>query len=253
MLQDVVGDLEQLGLGEVSDGALVVWLEGYKSRDGGAQPLLVRKSVGGFMYATTDLAAIRQRVGARDGGAGEGADRVLYVTDSGQSSHFDQVFQVAKRADFLPEGVSLEHVPFGLVQGEDGKKFKTRAGTTVKLKDLLDEAVSRTSLVVLVGAVGSIGSVESVVLTLRHTRSRSHVYVTPRHATPHHAGVPCHSPRPSIRPRTSPFAGLLGPHCQRGCQEPARGRRPTLRRAGGARRPHHRHRCCEIRRPLTQP
>ena len=92
MLQDVVGDLEQLGLGEVSDGALVVWLEGYKSRDGGAQPLLVRKSDGGFLYATTDLAAIRQRVGARDGGAGEGADRVLYVTDSGQSSHFDQVF-----------------------------------------------------------------------------------------------------------------------------------------------------------------
>ena len=85
----------------------------------------------------------------------EGADRILYVTDAGQSSHFDQVFQVGRRAGFhlknsptlvneetsMPTQIQLEHVPFGLVQGEDGKKFQTRSGDTVKLKDLLDEAV----------------------------------------------------------------------------------------------------------------
>ena len=72
---------------------------------------------------------------------GEEADRVLYVTDAGQSQHFDMVFQAAKKAGFVPDHVSLEHVPFGLVQGEDGKKFATRSGDTVKLKDLLNEAV----------------------------------------------------------------------------------------------------------------
>jgi arginyl-tRNA synthetase len=72
---------------------------------------------------------------------GEGADRVLYVTDAGQSQHFDMVFAAGKKANFVPENASLEHVPFGLVQGEDGKKFATRSGDTVKLKDLLNEAV----------------------------------------------------------------------------------------------------------------
>ncbi|CAN0182486.1 unnamed protein product, partial [Hapterophycus canaliculatus] len=115
------------GLLEESDGAKVVFLEGFESRDGTSQPLLVKKSDGGFMYSTTDLAAIRHRVGT------ERADRVLYVVDVGQGSHFAQVFQVARRAGFAPEEVKLEHVPFGLVQGEDGKKFKTRSGETVKL------------------------------------------------------------------------------------------------------------------------
>ena len=100
--------------------------------------MLVRKSDGGFNYATTDLAAIRHRIQMDDG---ERADRVLYVTDSGQSQHFDMVFATAKLADYIPDGASLEHVPFGLVQGEDGKKFATRSGDTVKLRDLLDEAV----------------------------------------------------------------------------------------------------------------
>ena len=100
--------------------------------------MLIRKSDGGFNYATTDLAAIKHRVQLKDG---EGADRVLYVTDAGQSQHFDMVFAAAELAKFVPENVSLEHVPFGLVQGEDGKKFATRSGDTVKLKDLLDEAV----------------------------------------------------------------------------------------------------------------
>ena len=100
--------------------------------------MLVRKSDGGFNYATTDLAAIKHRVQLEDG---ENADRVLYVTDAGQSQHFEMVFAAAKLANFTNEKISLEHVPFGLVQGEDGKKFATRSGDTVKLKDLLDEAV----------------------------------------------------------------------------------------------------------------
>ena len=140
-LNDVVKDLEQQGLAVESEGAKVVFLEGYENRDGTNLPLLVQKSDGGFNYATTDLAAIRHRVLMSKGEGGEQADRVLYVTDAGQSQHFSMVFQAAKKANFVPEHSSLEHVPFGLVQGEDGKKFATRSGDTVKLKDLLDEAV----------------------------------------------------------------------------------------------------------------
>jgi arginyl-tRNA synthetase len=73
----------------------------------------------------------------------DGAERILYVVDAGQANHFDQVFQVAHKAGWVPDGVELTHVPFGLVQGEDGKKFKTRSGETVRLKDLLDESVAR--------------------------------------------------------------------------------------------------------------
>lgn len=101
----------------------------------------MQKSDGGFNYATTDLAAIRQRTSIPSSEGGEEADRVLYVTDAGQAQHFGMVFQAARKASFIPEEVSLEHVPFGLVQGEDGKKFATRSGDTVKLKDLLNEAV----------------------------------------------------------------------------------------------------------------
>ncbi|KAI2490012.1 aminoacyl-tRNA synthetase [Fragilaria crotonensis] len=140
-LNDVVKDLEEQGLAVESEGAKVVFLEGYENRDGTKLPLLVQKSDGGFNYATTDLAAIRHRVLMSKGDGGEQADRVLYVTDAGQSQHFSMVFQAAKKANFVPEHSSLEHVPFGLVQGEDGKKFATRSGDTVKLKDLLDEAV----------------------------------------------------------------------------------------------------------------
>eukprot|EP00904_Undaria_pinnatifida_P008385 jgi/Undpi1/4677/HiC_scaffold_18.g08031.m1 len=139
-LPDIVTDLESEGLLEESDGAKVVFLEGFESRDGTSQPLLVKKSDGGFMYATTDLAAVRHRASV------EKAERMLYVVDVGQGTHFAQVraplvFQVARRAGFAPEGVQLQHVPFGLVQGADGKKFKTRSGETVKLSDLLLEAV----------------------------------------------------------------------------------------------------------------
>jgi arginyl-tRNA synthetase len=140
-LEAVVADLEAAGLLVVDDGARCVFLEGVSGKDGKPLPVIVQKSDGGFNYATTDLAAIRYRFGAAP--EGDGARRVIYVTDAGQASHFAGVFQVARRAGWLPQGARLEHVPFGLVQGEDGKKLKTRAGDTVRLRDLLDEAVER--------------------------------------------------------------------------------------------------------------
>mmetsp|Transcript_22275 Transcript_22275/g.27663 ORF Transcript_22275/g.27663 Transcript_22275/m.27663 type:complete len:428 (-) Transcript_22275:646-1929(-) len=134
MLQDIVAKLEAQGMAIESEGALVVFDE---SQDKNKVPLIIRKSDGGFNYATTDLAAAAYRSQELN------ASRVLYVTDAGQASHFRQVFQVARRAGLVSTTISLEHVPFGLVQGEDGKKFKTRSGDTVKLKELLDEAVVR--------------------------------------------------------------------------------------------------------------
>jgi len=140
-LAGVVADLETAGLLLIDDGAGCVFLEGVTGKDGNPLPLIVRKSDGGFNYATTDLAAIRYRFAPAP--AGDGAGRVIYVTDAGQASHFAGVFQVAERAGWIPAGARLEHVPFGLVQGEDGKKLKTRSGDTVRLKDLLDGAVER--------------------------------------------------------------------------------------------------------------
>jgi arginyl-tRNA synthetase len=140
-LQAVVNDLQAMGLLVVDEGASCVFLEGMSGKEGKPLPLIVQKSDGGFNYATTDLAAIRYRLTPPP--QGDGAGRLIYVTDAGQASHFAAVFQVARRAGWIPEGVRIEHVPFGLVQGEDGKKLKTRAGDTVRLKDLLDEAVER--------------------------------------------------------------------------------------------------------------
>jgi arginyl-tRNA synthetase len=138
-LQAVVDDLDQAGLLVTDDGARCVFLEGVTGKEGKPMPLIVQKSDGGFNYATTDLSAIRYRLGPD----GDAAGRVIYVTDAGQASHFAAVFQVAERAGWRPDAVSLEHVPFGLVQGDDGKKLKTRSGDTVRLRDLLDEAVER--------------------------------------------------------------------------------------------------------------
>ena len=136
-LSDVVAALRDQGLLVEDQGAQVVFLDGFTNKAGEPQPLIIQKSNGGFNYATTDLAAIRQRTQQ------EQAQRILYVVDVGQASHFTQVFQVAAKAGWIPDGVELAHVPFGLVQGEDGKKFKTRSGETVRLQDLLDEAISR--------------------------------------------------------------------------------------------------------------
>ena len=140
-LASVLSGLKETGLLVTDDGAECVFLEGVNGKDGKPLPVIVRKSDGGFNYATTDLAAIRYRFALAPDG--DGARRVIYVTDAGQANHFAGVFQVAKRAKWIPEHGRLEHVPFGLVQGEDGKKLKTRSGDTVRLRDLLDEAVER--------------------------------------------------------------------------------------------------------------
>ncbi len=140
-LASVLIGLKEAGLLVTDDGAECVFLEGVNGKDGKPLPVIVRKSDGGFNYATTDLAAIRYRFAQNP--EGDGARRVIYVTDAGQANHFAGVFQVAKRANWIPEDGRLEHVPFGLVQGEDGRKLKTRSGDTVRLRDLLDEAVER--------------------------------------------------------------------------------------------------------------
>ena len=137
LLAAVVEDLEKAGLLVEDQGAKCVFLEGFQNREGQPLPLIIQKSDGGYNYATTDLAAIRYRVQQ------DHAKRLIYVTDAGQANHFAQVFQVARRAGWIPEDVNIEHVQFGLVQGEDGKKLKTRSGDTIRLRDLLDEAVDR--------------------------------------------------------------------------------------------------------------
>ena len=118
-------------------GATREFTDGFTNREGQPLPLIIQKTDGGFNYATTDLAALRYRINA------DHADRIIYVTDAGQSNHFAQFFQVARKAGWVPETVEIVHVPFGLVQGEDGKKLKTRSGETIRLRDLLDEAVRR--------------------------------------------------------------------------------------------------------------
>jgi arginyl-tRNA synthetase len=138
LLQQVVDDLEQTELLVEDQGAKCVFLEGFTNREGEPLPLIVQKSDGGYNYATTDLAAIRYRIQT------DQAKRLIYVTDAGQANHFAQVFQVARRAGWIPEGVEIVHIPFGLVQGEDGKRLKTRSGDTVRLRDLLDEAIVRS-------------------------------------------------------------------------------------------------------------
>jgi len=137
LLAAVVEDLAKSGLLLENQGAKVVFLEGFANREGEPLPLIVQKSDGGYNYATTDLAALCYRIQKDE------AKRIIYVTDAGQTNHFAQFFQVARKAGWVPDDVELVHVPFGLVLGEDGKKFKTRSGDTVKLRDLLDEAVIR--------------------------------------------------------------------------------------------------------------
>jgi arginyl-tRNA synthetase len=138
LLGAVVEDLAQQGLLVEDSGAKCVFLEGFTNKAGEPLPLIVKKSDGGYNYATTDLAAIRYRIQQ------DGAERIIYVTDAGQANHFAQVFQVARRAGWLTDKVEVVHVPFGLVLGEDGKKLQTRSGETVRLRDLLDEAIART-------------------------------------------------------------------------------------------------------------
>ncbi|SEK79380.1 arginine--tRNA ligase [Streptacidiphilus jiangxiensis] len=137
MLPQVCAELEAAGIAVESQGALCVFPEG----DEGA-PLIVRKGDGGYGYAVTDLAAVRDRVGTL------GARRLLYLVDARQARHFAQVFDTARRAGWLPEGVTARHLPFGMVLGSDGRPFKTRSGDTVRLQDLLDQATEKATAIV---------------------------------------------------------------------------------------------------------
>ncbi|MGW1034495.1 arginine--tRNA ligase [Streptomyces antibioticus] len=142
MLHETCRLLEESGVAVRSDGALCVFFDDIKGPDGNPVPLIVQKSDGGFGYAATDLSAIRDRVFNLK------ADTLLYVVDARQSLHFKMVFETARRAGWLNDDVTARQLAFGTVLGKDGKPFKTREGETVKLVDLLDEAVERATAVV---------------------------------------------------------------------------------------------------------
>jgi arginyl-tRNA synthetase len=134
--------LEEMGVAERSEGALVVFFDDIRGKDDQPVPLIVQKADGGFGYAASDLTAIRNRVNDLH------ATSLLYVVDVRQSLHFKMVFETARRAGWLNEDVKAHQLAFGTVLGADGKPFKTREGETVKLEDLLDEAVQRAAEVV---------------------------------------------------------------------------------------------------------
>jgi len=136
-LQGIIEDLEKQNLLTMSDGAHCVFLPEFKGKEGEPLPVIVQKSDGGFLYATTDLAAIRFRAQEL------AAERVLYVVDARQSLHFQQIFAVSHAAGFAADSCQLEHIAYGTMMGKDGKPFKTRSGDTIKLIELLDEAVRR--------------------------------------------------------------------------------------------------------------
>ena len=141
-LNAVIDDLTSQKLAVESDGAKVVFLEELADKNGDPSPMIVQKSGGGFLYATTDLAAIKYRAKQLK------ADRILYFIDARQSLHMKQVFITGKKANFVPQKLSLEHHAFGTMMGKDGKPFKTRTGGTVKLADLLKEAIERAEQLV---------------------------------------------------------------------------------------------------------
>ncbi|WP_327317047.1 arginine--tRNA ligase [Streptomyces sp. NBC_01235] len=142
MLAETCRLLEESGVAVRSEGALCVFFEDVKGPDGNPVPLIVQKSDGGYGYAATDLSAIRDRV------FNIKANTLLYVVDARQSLHFKMVFETARRAGWLNDDVKAHQLAFGTVLGKDGKPFKTREGETVKLVDLLDEAVDRATAVV---------------------------------------------------------------------------------------------------------
>ncbi len=142
MLPSVVDELKKAGLAKKSDDAMCVFPEGFRNKQGDPLPFIIRKSDGAYLYATTDLAALRYRVDELK------ADAIVYVTDSRQKLHFEMLFAVAKMAGWAHDDLELSHVMFGSVLGEDGAPLKTRSGENVKLKELLDEAVEQAKSVV---------------------------------------------------------------------------------------------------------
>ncbi|WP_281544164.1 arginine--tRNA ligase [Grimontia sp. SpTr1] len=137
MLAGIVEDLKAQGLAVEDDGAMVVFLEEYKNKDGEPMGVIIQKRDGGFLYTTTDIACAKYRYETFN------ADRVLYFIDSRQHQHLMQAWTIVRKAGYVPESMSLEHHAFGMMLGKDGKPFKTRAGGTVRLADLLDEAEVR--------------------------------------------------------------------------------------------------------------
>ncbi|MEW5562197.1 arginine--tRNA ligase [Enterobacter asburiae] len=137
MLPGIVADLKAKGLAVESEGATVVFLDEYKNKDGDPMGVIIQKKDGGYLYTTTDIACAKYRYENLH------ADRVLYYIDSRQHQHLMQAWTIVRKAGYVPESVPLEHHMFGMMLGKDGKPFKTRAGGTVKLADLLDEALER--------------------------------------------------------------------------------------------------------------
>ncbi|MDB1123445.1 arginine--tRNA ligase [Vibrio algarum] len=137
MLPGIVSDLKEKGLAVEDDGAQVVFLDEYKNKDGEPMGVIIQKRDGGFLYTTTDIACAKYRYETLK------ADRVLYFIDSRQHQHLMQAWTIVRKAGYVPENVTLEHHAFGMMLGKDGRPFKTRAGGTVRLADLLDEAQVR--------------------------------------------------------------------------------------------------------------
>lgn len=137
MLPEIVMDLKAKGLAVEDDGALVVYLNEYKNKDDEPMGVIVQKKDGGFLYTTTDIAAAKYRYETLH------ADRALVFTDTRQSQHLQQAWLITRKAGYVPDSFQLEHRNFGMMLGKDGKPFKTRTGGTVKLTDLLDEALER--------------------------------------------------------------------------------------------------------------
>jgi arginyl-tRNA synthetase len=137
MLPGIVADLKEKGIAQEDDGAQVVFLDEYKNKDGDPMGVIIQKRDGGFLYTTTDIACAKYRYETL------GANRVLYFIDSRQHQHLMQAWTIVRKAGYVPEEVTLEHHAFGMMLGKDGRPFKTRAGGTVRLADLLDEAQER--------------------------------------------------------------------------------------------------------------
>ncbi|MBK0000339.1 arginine--tRNA ligase [Erwinia sp. S38] len=142
MLPGIVADLKAKGMAVESEGATVVFLDEYKNKEGEPMGVIIQKKDGGYLYTTTDIACAKYRYETLH------ADRVLYYIDSRQHQHLMQAWTIVRKAGYVPNSVPLEHHMFGMMLGKDGKPFKTRAGGTIKLSDLLDEAVDRATKLV---------------------------------------------------------------------------------------------------------
>lgn len=142
MLPGIVADLKAKGLATEDEGAVVVYLDEFKNKEGEPMGVIIQKKDGGYLYTTTDIACAKYRYETL------GADRVLYYIDSRQHQHLMQAWTIVRKAGYVPDSVSLEHHMFGMMLGKDGKPFKTRAGGTIKLSDLLDEAIERAGQLV---------------------------------------------------------------------------------------------------------